>query len=143
MDDFASRIEALEHRWMRAWIARERADMKALSSRELIVLFGGGKPAILDRASWLGAAESRLRCSGYRFGSVYVRRHGKAAVFAAPLELEATIDGGKVLGQAFVTALWIRTAVRRRWQRAEWVLAAQSADAELPGAIRSMQLWRS
>ena len=142
MDEFSSRIEALEHRWMRAWIARNRADMKALSSRELIVLFGSEKPAILDRVSWLDATESRFRCTGYRFGNVYVRKLGKTAIFAAPVELEASIDSQPVLAKSFVTALWMRSAVRRRWHRIECVFSGQSADTDLPGAIRSMQLWR-
>ncbi len=142
MNEFSSRIEALEHRWMRAWIARDRADMKTLSSRDLIVLFGSEKSVILDRASWLDAAESRLRCTGYRFGNVYVRKLGKTAIFASPLDLDASIDGSPVLSKAFVTSLWSRTAVRRRWQRIECILTAQGSDAEVPGAIRSMQLWR-
>ncbi len=97
MNDFASRIEALEHRWMRAWIARDRKDMKALAARDLVVLFGGSHPVILDRVSWLDATEARLRCSGYRFGTIYVRRHGKSAIFAAPVHLDATVDGNPVL----------------------------------------------
>jgi hypothetical protein len=142
MNDFASRIEALEHRWMRAWITRDRKDMKALASRDLIVLFGADRPAILDRASWLDAAESRFRCTGYQFGSIYTRKYGKSAIFAAPVSLEATIDGKPVLDRTFAVSIWQRTAVRRRWQLVERIITGQSADAALPDAVRSMQLWR-
>lgn len=142
MDDFGSKIEALEHRWMRAWIARNRADMKALSSRDLIILFGSDMPAILDRPSWLDAAETRLRCKNYRFGSVYVRKQGKVSIFAAPVELEATVDGKAAMSKSFLTSLWKRSAVRRQWQMIECVISSQTKNADLPRAISSMQLWR-
>lgn len=127
---------------MRAWIGRDRKDMKALASRDLIVLFGADRPTILDRASWLDAAGSRFRCTGYQFGSIYTRKQGKSAIFAAPLSLEATIDGKSVLAKTFAVSIWQRTAVRRRWQLVERVITGLTEDAALPGAVRSMQLWR-
>lgn len=142
MNDFGSRIEALEHRWMRAWITRNRAEMKMLSSRDLIILFGADSPAILDRPSWLDASETRLRCTSYKFGSVYVRKQGKVATFASPIDLEATIDGSSALSKCFLSSLWIRSAVRRKWQLTECILTSRAHDAHVPGAIRSMQLWR-
>ena len=56
MDEFASKIEALEHLWMRSWAQRDRNQMKKLAARDFIFLLGSTKPAILDRASWLEAA---------------------------------------------------------------------------------------
>ena len=47
-----------------------------------------------------------------------------------------------MLGKAFVTSLWQRTAVRRRWVSVERVFAGIADSAELHGAVRSMQLWR-
>lgn len=142
MNDFASKMEALEHRWMRAWITRDRKDMKALASRDLIVLFGADRPTILDRASWLDAAETRFRCTGYQFGSIYTRKQGKSAIFATPVSLEATIDGEPVLAKTFAVSIWRRTALRRRWQLMERIITGQSDYAALPDAVRSMQLWR-
>jgi len=142
MNDFASKIEALEHRWMRAWINRDDADMKKLASRDLIVLFGGEKSAILDRPSWLDAVSSRLRCRSYRFGTVYVRRHGALAVFTAPVECEVSLDGQPLISRAFFTNVWRRSKVTRRWNVIERVLSAPREEPELPGAVKSLQLWR-
>ena len=142
MNEFASRIEALEHRWMRAWTAGDRGEMKTLASRDFVTMFGSQMPTILDRTSWLAATETRLRCANYRFGSVYVRRHGKSAFFAAPMDLELTIDREPVMRKALVTSIWQRTAVRRRWHLVERVIGGLIDSDELPGAIRSMQLWR-
>lgn len=116
--------------------------MKMLSTRDLIILFGADTPAILDRPSWLDAAETRLRCTSYRFGNVYVRKQGKVATFAAPVDLEATIDGNSVLSKSFLSSLWMRSAVRRQWQLTECIVTSRAHDAHLPGAVRSMQLWR-
>ena len=142
MDEFASRIEALEHRWMRAWAGGHRDELKTLTSRDFIFLHGGTRPAILDRASWLEAAGSRMRCDAYRFGSVYVRRHGTLAVFCAPVELDAKFDRTSFKGSAFVTDLWKRTKIKRRWQLIERVLTRAEGTEELAIATRSMQLWR-
>ena len=142
MNNFASKIEALEHRWMRAWIASNRTDMKILSSRDLIILFGADTPALLDRPSWLDAAETRLRCKSYHFGNVYVRKQGKIAIFAAPVDLEATIDGNAVLSKSFLSSMWMRSPLRRKWQLTERIVTSRNDDAHLPEAVRSMQHWR-
>jgi len=63
-------------------------------------------------------------------------------VFAAPIDLKVTLDGMRLFSQAFVTDLWRRSKVRRRWQIVERVLAPADANAELPAAVRSLQLWR-
>ncbi len=142
MNDFASMIEALEHRWMRAWIHRDDADMKKLASRDLIVLFGAEPSSILDRPSWLDAATRRLRCSSYRFGPVYVRRHGRAAIFAASLECEVHFEGEPLMSRAFFTNVWLRSRISRRWHAVERVITAPRTEAGLPGAIKSLQHWR-
>lgn len=142
MDDFASRIEALEHRWMRAWMQRDRNQMKALASRDFIFLLGSTNAAILDRTSWLEASTTRLRCKSYRFGEVYVRRHGPIAVFATQMTLEASMGEHDWSGQTWLTDLWRRSAVRRKWRLLERTISRPDPDEELPRAIRSMQLWR-
>ncbi len=142
MDQFAARIETLEHQWMRSWMQRDRNAMKALASRDFIFLLGSTKPAILDRASWLEAATTRFRCASYRFGEIYVRRHGSTAIFAAPLTLEASLGGEDWSGEAWVTDLWDRSAVRRKWRLIERTISRPDSDKSAPPAIRSMQLWR-
>ena len=142
MNDFTSKIEALELRWMRAWVNADRPETKALASRDFIFLFASATPTILDRASWLDGALGRLRCDSFRFGNGYVRRHGAYAVFAAPVELKVTLDGRKLFDDAFLTDVWRRSRVRRRWQLVERTLVPTDAIAELPSAVRSLQLWR-
>ena len=142
MDHFAAKIETLEHRWMRAWMERDRNTMKALASRDFIYLLGSSKPVLLDRASWLEAATTRFRCSGYSFGQVYVRKHGSSAVFAAPLTIEARMGGEDWSGTMWVTDLWSRSSVRRKWRLLERVIARPETEPDMPAAIKSMQLWR-
>ena len=142
MANFESTIEALEHQWMRAWVQRDRKTMKALAARDFIFLLGSEQAAILDRASWLEAAGTRLRCESYRFGSINVRRHGHIAVFATDLTIEARIDGHGWSGTTWIVYLWKKSGVRRRWNLLERTVSRPDPDPELPGAIRSMQLWR-
>ena len=142
MDEFSSKIEALEHLWMRAWMQRDRNQMKALASRDFIFLLGSEKPAILDRASWLEASTTRFRCNGYRFDEVYVRRHGQIAVFATRLGLEAQIGDHEWSGESWLMDLWRRSKVTRKWRIVERTLSRPDTDAHAPEAIRAMQLWR-
>lgn len=142
MDEFASKIETLEHRWMRAWMQRDRNQMKALASRDFIFLLGSTSAAILDRVSWLEAATTRFRCSSYRFDEVYVRRHGAIAVFATQMTLEAKLGEHEWSGQTWVMDLWERGTVRRKWRIVERTISRPDEDKMMPDAIRSMQLWR-
>ena len=142
MDEFSAKIEALEHLWMRAWMQRDRNQMKAIAARDFIFLLGSEKPTILDRASWLEAATTRFRCTGYRFDDVYVRLHGNVAVFATRMGLEARTGDHDWSGDSWVTDLWQKTKIKRKWKLVERVLSRPDSDARMPDAIRSMQLWR-
>ena len=142
MDEFAARIEAQEHLWMRAWVQRERNQMKSIMARDFIFLLGSRKPVILDRASWLEAATTRFRCTGYRFDEVYVRRHGTFAVFATRLGLEARIGEHDWNGDSWVVDMWKKSSWTKKWKLMERVLSRPDMDEDMPREIKAMQLWR-
>ena len=93
MGDLTPVIETMEHRWMRAWVNGDVKQLKGLTARSFILLTASKPPAILDRTSWLDAAGKRWRCSSSRFGHINLVDQGSTAVFAAPLELKAMMDG--------------------------------------------------
>lgn len=142
MDEFTSKIEALEHQFMRSWMSRDRNGMKSLLSGDFVFLLGAQTSAILDRPSWLEAATTRFHCSVYRFKDLYVRRHGKVAVFAARMAIEASIGSEKLEGDVWITDLWQRGRVRRKWKLLERTMSRAESNENLPGLIREMQLWR-
>ena len=142
MADLTPVIETMEHRWMRAWVGRDIKALKAITAKDFILLTGSKPPAILDRPSWLEAAAKRWDCSSYRFGDIYVREVGGLAVFAAPLELKATMDGRDWSGNIWVTDLWRKGRVRRGWKLAQRIVAKADDNAELPKAICALQLWK-
>jgi ketosteroid isomerase-like protein len=135
-------IETMEHRWMRAWVNREAKALKGLTASDFILLTASKPPMILDRPSWLDAAAKRWDCSSYRFGDIYVRSVGSVALFAASLELKATLDGRDWSGTVFVTDLWRKGKVRRGWKLAQRIVSRADDDRELPKAIKSLQLWK-
>lgn len=142
MADLSATIETLEHRWMRAWVNRDLKTLKPLTSKDFLLLTGSKPPAILDRPSFLEAAGKRYDCSGYSFGDVVVRDLGAVALFAAPLELKATLDGKDVSGAMWVADVWRRGRMRRRWKLVQRTISRADSDPQLPAAIRSMQLWK-
>lgn len=142
MADLAPEIETMENRWMRAWAQRDLPVLKSLTGRQFHLLIGSTPPVMLDTPSWLEAGTKRFLCSGYRFGEIYVRDLGSLALFASQLELKATLDGQDWSGRFWVADLWRKGRIRRRWRMVERILSRIEDDAEVPKAIRSMQLWR-
>jgi hypothetical protein len=142
MADLLPVIETYEHRWMRAWIGRDAKALKALTARNFVLLMASKPPAILDTKSWLEAATTRYLCKSYRFGDLYVRDLGSIALFAAPVDIEATMDGHDWSGRIWVTDLWRKSRVRRGWRMVERVISRTDDNPQVPAAIRSLQLWR-
>ena len=135
-------IETMENRWMRAWLNRDAKELKALTSRRFRMVMGSKPCAILDATSWLDAASSRFVCTGYRFGDIYVRDVGSAAVFATQLTLKATMDGQDWSGEYWVTDIWRKSKVRRQWRLVERILSRPETDKQVPAGIKSLQLWK-
>ena len=142
MADLTPIIETMEHRWMRAWVGRDLKALKSLTTKDFILLMGSKPPAILDRPSWLEAADKRWDCSSYRFGDMSVRGEGKVAIFSAPVELQAAMDGRDWSGHFWVSDLWRKGRVRRGWKLAQRIVTRVDDNAELPKAIRALQLWK-
>ena len=142
MADLLPVIETMEHRWMRAWIGRDLRTLRALTSRNFMMLVGSKPPVILDARSWLEAAGARYQCTGYQFGDIYARELGSVVLFASSLDIQAVVDGQDWSGRLWVTDLWRKTAVRRRWRMVQRVLARPEDNGQVPNAIRALQLWR-
>jgi Domain of unknown function (DUF4440) len=142
MADLTATIETLEHRWMRSWVSGDLKSMKGITAKNFILLTGTKPPAILDRPSWIEAAAKRYHCSSYRFGDVMVRDLGGAALFSAPMELKATMDGRDWSGTLFVADIWRKGRVRRGWKLVQRILSSVDERPEVPKAIRSLQLWK-
>jgi len=141
MAELSPVIETLEHRWMRAWTGRDLKELKSLTARDFILLVGSKPATILDRRSWLDAASGRWRCTSYRFGDIHVRRIGSSAVFGSQLELKATINDEDWSGQLWVTDIWRKRRIGG-WRLAERVMSRPETESKVPGAIKSLQLWR-
>ena len=106
MADLTPVIETMEHRWMRGLGEPRRQGDEGDTASGFILLTGSKPPAILDRRSWLDAATTRWLCSSYRFGDFDVREHGDIGVFAAQMELKATMDRDDWSGSLWVTDVW-------------------------------------
>lgn len=141
MDTFAARLETLEHQWMRAWMRGDRKLMKEVAARDFVMLWGSSKATILDRVSWLEASTTRLQLHSYRFGDIYVRRHGRIGIFACQLEMEAKLGDRDWSGSMWVTDLWRASRLRRGWKLVERSMARPDDDDDLREAITKLQLW--
>ncbi len=141
MADLTAQIETLENHYMRAWAQGDLPALKSLTGSGFHLLIGAKPAAMLDRASWLDAATRRFSCSSYRFGDIYVREVGGAVLFASQLDLKASLDGHDWSGRMWLTDLWRKGRLRRRWRLAERVMSRVEEDPKVPAAIKAMQLW--
>ena len=142
MADLHPTIETMERRFMRAWVGGDTRELKALTSRNFRLLVGSKPSVILDAKSWVDAATTRYLCKSYQFGDIYVRDLGPMAIFATHLTLQATKDGHDSSGQIWVTDLWRKSRMRRRWTMVERVISRPEEQPDGPAAIRSLQLGR-
>lgn len=142
MADKSSSFETLEHRMMRAWMNGDTRTIKELAARDFVLMIGSKPAVMLDYSSWVDAAGKRWTCNAYRFGTVYVRQHGSVAIFAAEAEIETSLDRLSWSGSMWITDVWRRSKVRRRWRLVERQMSLVEGERKLPGAIRALQLWR-
>ncbi len=142
MAEILSTIETLENRWMRAWAGGDMRTLKALTSRNFRMVIGSKPCVILDAKSWLEAAAARAACSSYRFGDLYARDHGPVAVFATQLTMQADIDGRDWSGEFWVTDVWRKSRVRRKWRMVERVISRLDERPAISATVRALQLWR-
>lgn len=142
MADLTAQIETMENHYMRSWAQGDLPAIKSLTASNFHLLVGSKPAVMLDRPSWLDACTTRFICSGYRFGDVYVRDLGSVAIFASQLELKAMLDGKDWSGRMWLTDLWRKGRVRRRWRLAERIISRSEDDRSVPTALRAMQLWR-
>ncbi|MCM8557046.1 nuclear transport factor 2 family protein [Sphingomicrobium sediminis] len=142
MADIASVIETHEHQIWRAWIQRDVKAMKKLTSRNMMMVVGAGRAQLLDRASWVQASTAGFTCSGYRLRDILVRKHGSSVWFTATAELEMELDGEPWKGDFWLTDLWQRSTVTRKWALSERSISRTVVDERVPKAIRQLQLWR-
>ena len=142
MADLTSEIETMEHRYMRAWVTRDLPVLKSLTAHKFNLLVGSKPAVMLDRPSWIEAAAGPYACTGYRLADIYVRDLGTMASFASQMEMQSRLGGHDWSGLFWVTDLWRKGRIRRRWRLAERVLSRIEEDKQVPAAIRPMQLWR-
>ena len=140
--DLTCTIEAMENAWMRAWVARDVRALKALTSPNFRMVAGSQPAVLLDAKSWWEAATTRWLCTSYSFSDLYVREIKGTAIFATRLHLEATVDGHGWPTDFWITDLWRKSSVRRRWQMIERHLSQPIRDPQVGPAVRSLQLWR-
>ena len=142
MADLVPIIETMENRWMRAWVNRDARALKALTTRDFILLTGSKPPVLLDAHSWIEAATTRWLCTSFRFGDIYVREVGGLALFASQLDLKAKMDGHDWSGKVWVVDLWRKGRIRRGWRMAHRTVSRIDDNPDVPAAIRTLQLWR-
>lgn len=140
--DLSTTIEAMENRFMRAWVAGDLRALKSLTARNFRMVVGSQPAVLLDTKSWLAAAADRYLCDSYSFSERYVRDLKGVAIFASRLDLQASMDGEDWSGQFWITDLWRKSRIRRNWQLIERHMSAPILDEQVRPGIRALQLWR-
>ncbi|QUL38876.1 nuclear transport factor 2 family protein [Erythrobacter sp. JK5] len=141
MADISAEIETLEHRFMRAWMKREKSELKKLLTRDFLLVMASPRPELLDRPSFLEACQGDFHCSAYRMREVFSRQHGKSVWFTAGFDLEMKLGRLDWKGEFWISDLWRKNAFGRGWKLAERSLARMEPDEVLAHAMHRLQLW--
>jgi ketosteroid isomerase-like protein len=144
MADTSAEIEALSLATMRAWVAGDAKALKRLTARDFMIMVGTLPPQLLDRPSFLAAAERGFSCDRFTLREVFVRRRGKAAWLVAGAELDLQLGGAVWSGRFMLTDLWCKGTFGG-WKLAERSLARLESEASggerLAKAVRALQMW--
>jgi len=135
-------IEALALSLMRAWVAGDAKAMKKLVARDAMMMIGSLPPQLLDRPSFLAAAERGFACTKFAFREIFVRVKGKTAWFVAGAELELALGSKVWAGPFLVTDQWRKGAIGG-WKLAERSLARLDPDASIAPGVAKLQLWNT
>ena len=141
MADVAGEIEALQLRFMRAWVAGDGKEAKKLLARDFTAMIGTLPPQLLDRPSYLAAMGSGFACTRFALREVFVRRHGKAAWLAVGAELDLRLGGKEWSGPFLLSGLWRKGAIGG-WKLAEFSLARLDQADGLAAGVSKLQLWK-
>jgi hypothetical protein len=143
MADTEARIEALELQLMRAWTGKDRKTIGKLLSRRFRLVVGASSPVLLDRKSLAEAAGERWTLSAFRFSSApYSREVDGLGLFAAEVEMEGRIDGQDISGRWWMSDVWRKSPISRKWQIVDRQLSRSEPGHVVPAAVRALQLWR-
>ncbi len=138
----SAEIEALALSLMRAWVAGDAKALKKMIARDAMMMVGSLPPQLLDRPSFLAAAERGFACTKFAFREVFVRVRGKSAWFVAGAELELAFGAKVWSGSFLVTDQW-RKGAFGGWKLADRSLARLDSDDRFAAAVAKLQLWNT
>ena len=141
MGNAAGEIDALQLRFMRAWVAGDGKEAKKLLARDFTVMIGTLPPQLLDRPSFLAALDRGFACTKFTLREVYVSQHGKAAWLAAGAELDLRLGLQPWSGPFLLSGLWRKGAIGG-WKLAELSLGGLEQGDGFAAAVSNLQLWK-
>ncbi len=141
MADIPNLIQEREQRFLASWMRRDTGDLKKLVSRDCVLVFGTTPLEVLDRASFVSAAERDFRCLGFRGGEGVARRYGNTAWYAGAAELELKLGMRAWQDRFMITGLWQKFTFGG-WKLVERGLSPVSDQQALADSVRRLQMWR-
>jgi len=140
MADIPGLIQERELRFLHSWMHRNTGELKKLAARDCVMLFGTDPIEVLDRPSFVAAADRDFRCLGYRMGEGVVRRYGKMAWFTGSADIELKLGVKDWKGRFLITGLWQKHRFGG-WKLIERSLSPLEQDERLTAGIQRLQMW--
>ncbi len=140
MSSIEAQIEAQQLQFMQSWMHADKAAIKKLGERDMMVMIGTRPPELLDRPSFMAAVSEGFVCTGFRLDQSFIRPYGRCAWYAAGAKLDLKLGRTQWSDQFMLTALWRKTRFKG-WRLAELGIAATSPDERFTQIVRRQQLW--
>ena len=122
-------VEERSNRWMKAWVAQDRATLEEMLAPDYALIVSSVADRSIDRATWLATCD-RYIARSFQYRDVQIRELAPGiAVMSAIAQQEAKLDEFDRSGSFFVTDIW-RQSSEGRWQ----VCVRYSSHLEPAGA---------
>ncbi|HEY9024927.1 MAG TPA: nuclear transport factor 2 family protein [Burkholderiaceae bacterium] len=101
-------IQALERRWMQAWVERDLTTCAALLADDFILTSARG--VLMPKQAWLDNAAGPFRCTAFEWLEIIVRPFDDMAVVHGRSRQQASVGEQDWSGLFLLTDVWARRA---------------------------------
>ena len=105
-------IQALERRWMQAWVERDIATCSAILADDFILTSARG--VLMPKDDWLAKAGGAFRCASFEWLEIIVRPFDDMAIVHGRARQQASVGDQDWSGTFLLTDVWARRD--DRWQ---------------------------
>jgi hypothetical protein len=126
LTDPKNKLPELEHAWMNAWIAKDRATCEDILDDEF--LLSSARGTLIRKSEWLAGAMSVFNCREFEWRSLLVRPFESFALVHSTIRQVASVGDQDWSGVFMLTDAWVLRGNR-------WKVVSRHGTGPLPATV--------